>query len=190
MPEATTEEGKDPVLEGLETILAEFKSHKERVAARRREVNDLYAAGTLDEKALGKIVLELYSEIHDTALSFQEDVARIVYSAFAEAALEEDDDEEPLDDDDELDSVLLPGDAALLVSVLSDHDEILKNMLTNADQIGLPPEEKKRVAGMKKQAEEALALVEEITVLADADAAEGEDDEEGDDEAEEPAPAN
>jgi len=183
----TTE--SDPVLSSLTALLTEFKSHKERLSLRRNQLKQLLADGRLTEAELGKVAVEIYDELADTALSFQEDVTRIVYTAFADAELGD------VEDDDEVDSQLLPGDAAILLGVVTDHLAMTTEILANWQGGSVHEAERARMETMKKQAEVARRLIDDITMpdeddAPDDDGNEQEEDDDESDEADDAPPAN
>lgn len=188
--EQTTPE-TDPVLDGLQALLKEFQLHKERLGLRRNEIRSMLADGKLSEPSeLGKLVSELYEELADTALSFQEDVTRVVYTAFAESPgddEEEDDEEEAIDD--EVDSVLLPGDAATLHGIITDHYAMVTEILKGWQGVDIPAAERERVQGMQRTAKKGLELIEEITLEEGDDEGDGDEGDE-DEDADETAPVN
>lgn len=187
MAEVQTQE-KDPVLDGLVGLLKEFKTHKKRLALRSASLAELAAKDELIGKALAAAVVELSQELHDTALSFQEDLARICLLAFQEA--DDDDADEDEDGDEELDSVLLPADAATIRRSLGTLDSMLDGSLGYAN---LTPDERKTLLAHKRECKNAFELVDAITLIEGDDPADeiANDDEPGDggDEAE-PAPTN
>ena len=164
------EEEKDPVLDGFQGLLNEFGEHKKRLSLRAAEIETLRAEGKLDPEALGKIVVELFNELHDTTLSFQEDAARLAYLGFGDDGGDVDD--EGLDEDEELDSLLLTADAAMLRRVVSTSRDMLTGALAAPT---LEAEERKGLERFKKDADRALELIDEIEDKGDAE----EDDEEG-----------
>src|SRR5262245_57155247 len=103
----TTQKKADPGLLELQAMLSEFKQHKARLDARKGDVKKKLEAGELDSKELGALVVELFSEVHDTALSFQEDLVSLVLREWQAEGAGPGDEE---DDDDEIDSFLLAGD--------------------------------------------------------------------------------
>jgi len=184
----------DPVLDGLQALLEEFKSHKERLELRRNQLRIELADGRLTEAELGKVTVEIFGEIADTALSFQEDVTRLVFTGFAEAGDDEEDDE--VDEEiDDVDSLLLPGDAAVLLGIVTDHHAMVTEILRSWKDVTIPDAERARIEAMQKQAEIGRRLIEDITLddgdaPAEADDEGDDDDDEGDDADEADAPAN
>ncbi len=181
----------DPVLEGLQALLGEFKSHKERLELRRNQLKSDLADGRLNEAELGKVAVEIFGEIADTALSFQEDVTRLVFMAFAETDEEEEDDGEEDEAIDDMDSLLLPGDAAVLLGIVTDHHAMVTEILRSWKDVEIPAAERARIEAMQKQAEVGRRLIEDIT-LDDGEAPTEADGDDTDDDAEDAddAPVN
>lgn len=154
---------QNPVVEKLDALRKEFSAHSERITLRAKQI------GSRDDVALE--VKELYSEIADTLLSLQGDLIDGVIDAVQQ-----------MPGDDAV-SMLLVEDADTIGAVLEDYQEMLKGMISEPNYASMAPQLKQKLA----EAENALALIDEITVGDDAEAPEGEDGDAADDEeAEEP----
>jgi len=171
---ATADE--DQALKALEQMTAEFVTHKQRLALRAQSVAEQIASGQIaDVPALGAVVVELFQELHDTALSFQQELTELIRADWAEAdAADADLDEEeddgdadaPGEEDDP--SQLLPGDAAQLRRTTSEYRAMLTAMLapefTN-DEAGRAELQRKRT-----DSEQSLELIDALELRDDDEA--------------------
>jgi hypothetical protein len=155
---------QSPVVEKLDALRKEFSAHSERITLRAKQI------GSRDD--VTPEVKELYSEIADTLLSLQGDLIDGVIDAVQQ-----------MPGDDAI-SMLLVEDADTIGAVIEDYQEMLKGMIADANYASMVPQLKQKLA----ESDNALALIDEITVGDDAEAPEGEDggDEAGEGEDEEP----
>lgn len=154
----------------IEQLVEEFEANKRRLKARGIEIGNMLTEGKLDQAMLGHLVLELFLELHDTALSLQADLTQALLeheALLGDLALGG----APVDDEED-DSLLLRADAAQLRRTTLDYRDLVTQLLPNyqgADRVAL--EEK------LKQAAASLALIDEIE---EEEGDEGDDDD-GDD---------
>ena len=167
---------EDQALKALEVMTTEFVSHKQRLALRAKVVAEAIASGQIaDVAALGGVVVELFQELHDTSLSFQQELTELIKAEWAKADDEDDDfdDEEevaddadaPLDDDP---SQLLPGDAAQLRRTATEHRAMLNAMLApefQNDEAGRAELQKKLA-----DADQSLELIDALELRDDDEA--------------------
>lgn len=135
---------EDKALKALEQMALEFVTHKRRLAERAKQVAEQITSGQIgDVAALGGVVVELFQELHDTSLSFQQELTELIRAEWA--TVDDDEDEEddgddagildlPDEEDPEEDpSQLLPGDAAQLRRTTTDYTAMLNAMI---EQLG------------------------------------------------------
>jgi len=96
------EEIQDSVTKAQQ-LVAEFAANKQRLKARGVEIGETITAGKFDDAAARDAILELFLELHDTALSLQSDLALVLLDALENP---------PVVEEEEDDSLLLHADAA------------------------------------------------------------------------------
>jgi hypothetical protein len=167
---------EDKALAALRVMMKEFQTHKVRLAERAKSIAEALATGGIsDVAALGQVVVEIFQELHDTTLSFQEETVQLILDEWSK----EDDDDDDLDaDDDDADdadpvddpaldpdaddpSQLAPGDAAQLRRTSTDYKAMLDSMLA-APEAGYSPEQKKALEMKSLDVTESLALIDAI----------------------------
>lgn len=163
---------EDKALAKLQQMEEEFVAHKARLQGRTQEIHAGVTAGKYDLAALGGLIVELYLEFHDTGLSFQQDLARLIREEWA-ADDEEDEEEDDVDEEDEtlpegavpdeeLDSQLLPGDAAQLRRSTTDMLALLDAMLADPALAGAT--QRGTLEGKRNDAQASLELINEIEI--------------------------
>jgi len=164
-------EPEDKALAALSAMMVEFTAHKQRLAERAKSIAGALASGSITGvPGLGAVVVELFQELHDTTLSFQEETVQLILDEWSKVDEDEDEDEdedidEPDDDaapvEDEDPSQLAPGDAAQLRRTNTDYKAMLDAMLAEPNAKYSP--EQRNALGLKlTDADESLALIDAI----------------------------
>ena len=173
---ATPNPPEDRALAALAAMMKEFQTHKLRLAARAKSVAEALTSGQIaDVPALGNVVVELFQELHDTTLSFQEETVQLILDEWSKDDDEDDDeeldeDEEPIDADEPVkgdagdESQLAAGDAAQLRRTTTEYKAMLDAMLASDAP---DPEQRQAMELKRTDASASLELIDDIEITDD-----------------------
>jgi len=146
------EEIQDSVTKAQQ-LVAEFAANKQRLKARGVEIGETITAGKFDDAAARDAILELFLELHDTALSLQSDLALVLLDALENP---------PVVEEEEDDSLLLHADAAQLRRTTLDYLDLLAQLVPRYEGA-----ERAAIEAKVVQAKQSLALIDEIEEAGD-----------------------